>query len=107
MLCVRSRELHFDYILLSELQPLHRNADATAAAAAVFADVVADDDDGDDDDVGICVDVDKVVVDDDDGGKTMVNEGMFWLMLDGFGALIMIDGRISVWSLEDDGPNSV
>lgn len=70
MLCVRSLELHFfDYILLSELQPLQRNADATAV---VFAVVVVDDDD-----CGICVDVDKVVVDDDDGGKTMVNEGMF------------------------------
>lgn len=73
MLCVRSLELHFDYILLSELQPLQCNADATAV---VFAVVVIDDDD--DDDGGICVDVDKVVDDDDDdGGKTMGNECLF------------------------------
>lgn len=61
----------FDYILLNELQPLQRNAD----------DVDADDDDND-----------------DDGVEKTVNEGRFWLIwsvVAEFGALIMIDGKMS------------
>lgn len=90
--------MHFDYILLSELQPLQRNTDAVAAVVAATID-----DDDDDDCVVVDDNVDKV----DDVEKTMVNEGMFWLMLDEFGALIMIDGTMCVWSMDDGGQISV
>lgn len=69
----------FDYILLSELQPLQRNAIGVV------------------DDVGVSVEDELNDADDVDVEKT-VNDGIFWLMwsvLDECGALIMIDGRMS------------
>lgn len=75
----------FDYILLNELQPLQCNAD-------VIVDAIVDEDDNVDE-------VDEVdEVDDDVDEKTMVNEGMVWLMLDEFDALIIIDGTMIVLS---------